>query len=88
MHIYEGIINGIIVEKRGESNFGYINYYYLFIYSSFDPYFQPDGADKSLAEDKPDERSARFKAIENLAKNQVKYIKDGIFEWNGKWQNE
>lgn len=76
MYVYEGIVNGKIVQHRGDSDFG------------FDPYFEPDGTDKTLAEDKPDERNARFLAIENLVNNNVKYIRDPIYEWDGKWQHE
>ncbi|KAK8823755.1 hypothetical protein WA538_001047 [Blastocystis sp. DL] len=38
VHVYRGQVVGVIVEPRGDSNFG------------FDPVFQPEGAEKTLAE--------------------------------------
>eukprot|EP00940_MAST-03C_sp_MAST-3C-sp2_P003483 g3483.t1 len=75
--VYEGIVEGTIVPKRGKSAFG------------FDPVFQPRGSARTLAEEKPDRVSARFKAIEALLNEKPSLIHVPIFasEWKGKWQS-
>ncbi|KAK8811378.1 hypothetical protein WA158_003112 [Blastocystis sp. Blastoise] len=76
VYIYEGKIEGLLVEPRVQSNFG------------FDPVFQPKGTNKTLAEEKPDSVSARYKAIENLIQNNPIKVMDPIYTWEGKYQNE
>lgn len=76
VYIYRGIVPGKIVEARGEKGFG------------FDPVFLPDGAEKTLAEAKPDSISARAFAVEALMKNQVWKIHPAIKTWNGPWQGK
>lgn len=72
--IYKGSVLGTIVEPKGSAGFG------------FDPVFQPDGADKTLAEAKPDAVNARAKAVEALIKGDV-FMKHPIIEdWEGPWQ--
>eukprot|EP01006_Ploeotia_vitrea_P025554 TRINITY_DN58427_c0_g1_i1.p1 TRINITY_DN58427_c0_g1~~TRINITY_DN58427_c0_g1_i1.p1 ORF type:complete len:425 (+),score=53.87 TRINITY_DN58427_c0_g1_i1:35-1309(+) len=74
--IYEGVVNGQIVHPRGDSSFG------------FDPIFQVEGKDFTLAEMKPDNCNARSLAIENMCNGTVYCEHDPIYDWNGKWQQE
>lgn len=59
VHVFEGLVNGTITESpRGMGGFGY------------DPYFQPDGYSKTLAEmtmEEKNEVSARAIAVRKLA---------------------
>ena len=52
----------------------------------FDPVFQPIGSTKTLAEEKPDEYSARAKAVECFVKDQPYAIVNPIFDWYGEYQ--
>jgi len=72
--VYEGVVDGTIVAPRGSSGFG------------FDPVFLPEGADKTLAEAKPDQYNARAKAVEALIKGNVLVVKPVMTSWNGPWQ--
>lgn len=54
---------------------------------SFDPVFLPDGSDKTLAEDKPDEVNARAKAVDNFVKDIPFAIANPIFDWEGEYQS-
>ncbi len=72
--IYKGRISGTIVESRGANGFG------------FDPTFLPNGSEKTLAESKPDEFSARAKAVEALIKGKVWTKHPVIDKWEGSWQ--
>ena len=57
VHIFQGVIQGRIVEPRGESGFG------------FDPIFEPDGYDKTFAQMSIQEKNAishRKLAIQKL----------------------
>jgi|UniRef100_A0A7S4LLT3 XTP/dITP diphosphohydrolase len=74
VEIFRGVVKGKIVKPRVDSNFG------------FDPIFQPEGRDKTLAEDKPDDVNARWFAIENLVKGKVYETKAPIEKWDGPWQ--
>ena len=76
VHVYRGQVGGTIVEPRGDSNFG------------FDPVFLPNGSDKTLAESKPDEVSARAKAVENFVKDIPFAIANPIFDWDGEYQKK
>lgn len=60
---------------------------FLFAFlTSFDPVFEPEGSDKTLAEEKPDEISARARAVEALVKDIPYAIVNPIFEWDGAYQ--
>ncbi len=72
--IFKGSISGAIVEASGANGFG------------FDPYFLPDGADKTLAISKPDQFSARAAAVEALVRGEVWAQHPLIHNWNGPWQ--
>lgn len=65
-HSFEGILSGtIILEKRGEKGFGY------------DPIFQPNGFEKTLAEMSAEEKNAishRGKAVKKL----VQFLKEQV----------
>lgn len=74
--IYKGTIFGTIVKPKGDSGFG------------FDPVFQPDGTDKTLAESKPDSVNARAKAVEALIKGDVWRTHPVIEKWEGPWQHD
>ena len=65
---------GRIVKLRGDGNFG------------FDPIFEPEGSAQTLAEAKPDEVSARWRAIDGLAKGNMHSKVPPIAEWDGPWQ--
>lgn len=53
---------------------------------SFDPVFEPEGSTKTLAEEKPDEVSARAKAVEAFVQDIPFAIVNPIFDWNGAYQ--
>ncbi len=72
--VYRGSISGTIVEPKGSNGFG------------FDPTFLPDGAEKTLAESKPDQFSSRAKAVEALMNGNLWTKQPVIFNWNGPWQ--
>ena len=74
IYVFEGKINGTIVQPRGTHGFG------------FDPYFLPDGSILTLAEAKPDEVNARAKAVDALIQNQPLSIVHPITHWTGPWQ--
>lgn len=76
VYIFRGSIPGTIVEARGVSGFG------------FDPVFLPDGAQKTLAESKPDSISARALSVEALMTNNVWKIHPAIKTWDGPWQGK
>ena len=76
VNLYKGVTEGEIVEPSGEGGFG------------FDPIFRPIGSEKTLAQEKKDETSARFRAIKNLCESNIYKSVDPIKEWKGKWQNE
>lgn len=74
--IYRGQISGVITSARGHAGFG------------FDPFFQPDGTDKTLAEDKPFAFNARYQAVKMLIENKPFSISKPILSWQGEWQEE
>lgn len=73
--VYKGSISGTIVRPRGTSGFG------------FDPTFLPEGSDKTLAESKPDQFSARAVAVEALINGNVCAKRSVISKWDGPWQS-
>ena len=74
VYVFEGIVHGVIVEARGTGGFG------------FDRFFLPDGAQKTLAEDKPDNVNARSLAVEALLSDRPSAVRPPIFQWTGQWQ--
>ena len=72
--VYKGEVFGRIVASSGKNGFG------------FDPVFLPYGANKTLAEAKPDSVNARAKAVEALVNNKVYKQVPPVTEWHGKWQ--
>jgi XTP/dITP diphosphohydrolase len=74
VHVYEGKIQGTIVQPRGEGGFG------------FDPFFLPDNSTFTLAESKPDSVNARAKVVEALLRENVVAILPPLKDWNGSWQ--
>jgi len=74
VYTFKGEVKGTIVEPRGEGGF------------EFDPYFLPDGTDKTLAESKPGQYNARALAIEALLNGEIHSHGPEITEWTGPWQ--
>ncbi len=74
VYIFEGRIDGRIVEPRGKEGFG------------FDPVFLPDGSDLTLAQEKLDEVNARAKAVDALLTGKPIAQLPSITEWKGEWQ--
>lgn len=72
--VSKGEVKGKIVQKRGDEGFG------------FDPYFLPEGAEKTLAQDKPDTVNARALAVDAMMNHEYEAITDAIDEWDGPWQ--
>lgn len=70
---FKGSVSGEIVAPRG-NGFG------------FDPYFKPDGIDKTLGEEKNDVYNARVIAIKRLLSENADKIMSCINEWDGEWQ--
>ncbi len=81
IYCYQGIVEGKIVKPRGNHGF------------AFDPFLQPDGSKKTLAEMTTNEKqdySARVRAIMNLKnrKHMCKQSIKNIKTWQGRWQND
>lgn len=76
VYVYRGEVKGTIVPSHGRIGFG------------FDPVFLPEGADKTLAESKPDHVNARFYAVDAFVQQQPYYILPAIYQWDGPWQQE
>ncbi|MGM0440226.1 MAG: non-canonical purine NTP pyrophosphatase [Chlamydiota bacterium] len=74
VEVFRGEVIGKIVKPHGNGGFG------------FDPYFLPDGADKTLAYDKLVKFNARAKAVEALVKKEIYTIRPAIYTWEGEWQ--
>jgi XTP/dITP diphosphohydrolase len=74
VYVYEGVVQGTIVPPRGDGGFG------------FDPYFLPDNAVSTLADDKPDSVNARAKAVDALIQGKPFAILHPITNWSGPWQ--
>jgi len=75
VYVSKGEVKGKIVETRGISGFG------------FDPYFVPQGSNKTLAEEKSNKFSARALAVRALVENNFIAIQPPIVDWKGEWQN-
>jgi len=76
VYTFKGVVGGEIVEPRGKEGFG------------FDRVFLPDGAKKTLAEEKPERYNARAKAIRALLNGDIHGQGPEITEWSGPWQEE
>jgi inosine/xanthosine triphosphate pyrophosphatase family protein len=79
IYIYRGILKGKIVEPKIKGGF------------AFDPYFQPNGSNKTLADKTTKEKyNPRKIAIQNLKNNKYikKYPVKTIKTWRGRWQND
>ncbi len=75
VYVYKGEIIGQIVRPVNMNNgFG------------FDPYFLPEGATKTLSEEKLSHVNARALAVENFINKKPFVISDPIYNWDGKWQ--
>jgi XTP/dITP diphosphohydrolase len=74
VYVYNGTVHGTISEPRGSNGFG------------FDPWFLPEGANKTLGEEKPRKYSARALGIDNIMSG--KYLKKmkPIYKWDGEFQ--
>jgi XTP/dITP diphosphohydrolase len=76
VYVFEGKIPGTIVEKKlGPFGFGFL------------PYFKPDNAKQTLAEDLPDHLNARYFAVMDFLQNRPHQVCNPIFHWSGKFQN-
>jgi XTP/dITP diphosphohydrolase len=75
-YLFHGEVKGRLVAPQGKHFYG------------FDPYFLPDGAQKTLGEEKAYRFSARGIAIENLMKAKAYGILPVISYWEGPWQGE
>lgn len=74
--VFKGEVKGKIVPASGTKGFG------------FDPIFLPDGAEKTLAESKPNQYNARALVVDALLKGEVFEIGKAIYDWDGPWQND
>jgi len=71
--IYKGEVGGRICQKDGEG-FG------------FNPYFVPTGEDHSLAIQKPNQKNARFLAVQKFLKNELYLNAPLLKNWDGEFQ--
>jgi len=82
IRVYEGIVNGVIIPDSKDKGYG------------FDPYFLPDGSDRTLAklldDGEKDKYSARQKALINLVTNHLfdRIPTKTVPVWSGKYQNQ
>jgi hypothetical protein len=79
VYIAVGEVKGTIVARNLNSLNGF----------GFDPFFQPNNSNKTLAEYKPDELNARAIAFDNLVNGRVRKIFVPQAEsWKGRWQHD
>jgi inosine/xanthosine triphosphate pyrophosphatase family protein len=74
VEVYEGSVSGVLVAPRGTG-------------MGFDPIFQPDGAEHTLAEAKPPEFNARAIAVSRFKDQKPAWVLDPLPDWPGPWQN-
>lgn len=74
VYVFEGQIQGQIVPPRGKEGFG------------FDPVFLPEGAELTLAQEKPDAVNARAAAVDALMAGKFVAKRHPILKWEGPWQ--
>lgn len=72
IEVYAGEVQGIIVLPKGQG-FG------------FDPYFLPDGSERTLGEEKPDRFNARALAVTNFLNENPSDLLEPL-HWDGEWQ--
>ncbi len=76
--VFEGKVNGCVVDPRGPVVKGfYIN-----------PYFQPEGRDKTLAEHADDDVNPRAIAVKKLLARNYLAADNEISSWEGDWQHQ
>jgi len=75
VQIYKGEVSGKICKKDGDG-FG------------FNPYFMPEGSERSFAIDKPNIKNARFIAVQNFLEGKVFLNAEPLREWAGKFQSK
>lgn len=76
VQVWTGSVCGTIVERQGQSRFG------------FDEVFRPSGQDYTYAIAKPKELTPRFRAVMAFASGENPRLLDPIFIWEGPWQND
>ena len=75
VYIFKGEVEGTIVLPRGKA-YGFLHF------------FQPDGTNKTLAEELPDQFNARYYAVRNFLNNVVFLKSEPLLEWTGVFQNQ
>lgn len=75
VYIYKGEVHGKIVPPAGEARFG------------FDAVFMPNGASKTLAEDKPNKYNARALAVSNFKRSMPWKVKMPLGDYKGPMQH-
>lgn len=75
VEIYHGMTEGMIGEKQGEG-------------MGFDAYFYPEDSALSFAQEKPDIKNPRAKAIKNFVSGRYEKIAEPLHTWDGPWQSE
>lgn len=73
IYVYRGQVLGTIVESRGKK-YGFVSY------------FQPDGTDKTLAQERLEDHNPRYHAIQHFLNNQPYTIEEPLYEWHGLFQ--
>ena len=76
VYVFSGEVTGKIVSPRGKTKKG----------AEFDPYFLPDGSEKTMAEGVDEQFSARAIAMRKLVNSQVDLCTEPIIRWEGPWQ--
>lgn len=76
IYVFHGAVHGKIVAPRGISQPGL----------NFDPYFEVDAVNKTLAEGVPWEITPRFQAVQALARWQPISCAKVMTHWKGSWQ--
>lgn len=72
--IFRGAVEGRIVEGRGDAG-------------GFLPYFLPDGASKTLAEERPNVFNARYYAVRDFMLDRTwGKPMEPLETWDGEWQ--
>jgi len=73
VYVCEGVVDGRIASASGDGGFG------------FDPYFVPEGSEKTLAEFKPDCYNPRALAVKAFVEKRLNRY-PALFDWEGPWQ--
>lgn len=75
IEVYAGVVEGKLVSPRGDEDWG------------FAPYFLPNGATKTLGEEKPDKYNARSLVVKKFLDRAPDYYVEPLV-WKGEWQKE